>query len=197
MSTQNKSQNKSLIYLGKTRREEKKDRIHLSPIPVEAGRRFSPEKDVIVIVRTPEPVSLPLPYHLISVMKQWVFKEQIDENGLRGEIGFLAYEFLNVVIHALGLGSITLAHYPVSVLNVERGKERISKDLAVDVVRLRASGFYLWPFRETTERIRFEADLYDLEDTRDYNAFSGAAFIIDIYGLMKDLKIRWDIDWRY
>jgi len=191
------TQNKSLVYIGKTRREEKKDRIHLSPIPTEASRRFGDHKEVVVIVRTLEPVAFPLPYHLISIMKQWVFKEQIDENGLRGEIGFLAYEFLNVVIHVLGLGSITLAHYPVNKIAVERGRARISKDLAVEKVKISAAGFYLWPHRETTERIKFMAELYDLDDHFDYATYSYATYIVDLYNLMKDLKIRWDIDWRY
>jgi hypothetical protein len=197
MSTQNKSQNKSLIYLGKTRRERKKDRVHISPIPTEAGRRFSPEKDVIVIVRTPDPLTLPLPFHIVSIVKQWVFKDRIDENGLRGEIGFLAYEYLNPILHGLGLSSVTIAHYIVNKLLMERRKARISRDKEVDVVKIEATGFYLWPHRDITERIVFEAELYDLDDHFDYNVYSYAEFIVDLYNLMRDLKIRWDIDWRY
>jgi len=193
---------KSLIYISRPTKEKTRDRVRPTSIPEEASRRFfeqgSGERpDLITIVRPTDPITLPLAYHLISLLKQKVFRDQISESDMKWEIGFLAYEYLNTIIHILGLGSIALAHYPVNNLSVERGKVRISKDLAVDVVRLRASGFYLWPFRETTERIRFEADLYDLEDIRDYNAFSNASFIVDIYGLMKDLKLRWDIDWRY
>jgi len=198
MVSQNQTTTKSLIYICKVHKEKGRDRIRLSPVPTEASRRFDPQtKEVIAILRTPDPLTLPLPYHLVSIMKQKVFRDQISESDMKWEVGFLAYEFLNVVIHVFGLGSIALAHYPVSVLNVEKGKERISKDLAVEKVKISATGFYLWPHRETTERIRFEAELYDLEDHFDYATYSYANFTVDIYGLMKDLKIRWDIDWRY
>jgi len=191
------SQNKSLIYIGKIHREKGRDRIRLTPIPTEASRRINFEKEVVVVIRTLEPAVLPLPYHIISLMKQKVFRDQISEEDLKWEIGFLAYEYLNVIIHILGLGSIALAHYPVNKLVMEKRKARISRDKEVDVVKIKATGFYLWPHRETTERVRFESELYDLEDHFDYATYSYATYIVDLYNLMKDLKIRWDIDWRY
>ena len=191
------SQNKSLIYIGKIHREKGRDRIRLTPIPTEASRRINFEKEVVVVIRTLEPVVLPLPFHLVSLLKQKVFRDQISESDMRWEIGFLAYEYLNPIIHAMGLGSIALAHYPVNKLVVEKRKARISRDKEVDVVKITAAGFYLWPHREPTGRVQFESELYDLEDHFDHATYSNAAFIVDIYGLMKDLKLRWDIDWRY
>jgi len=194
---------KSLIYISRPTKEKTRDRVRPTSIPEEASRRFfelgpsNERPDLITIVRSIEPISLPLPYHIISLMKQKVFKNQVSDQDLRWEIGFLAYEYLNVVIHVLGLGSIALAHYPVNVLNVERGRARISRDKEVDVIKIEAAGFYLWPFREPTERIKFMAELYDLDDHFDYATYSYATYIVDLYNLMRDLKIRWDIDWRY
>jgi len=200
MVSQNQTTTKSLIYICKIHKEKGRDRIRLSPVPTEASRRFDPQtKELIAILRTPDPLVLPVPFHIVSLLKQWIFRDQISEEDLKWEIGFLGYEYLNPIIHAFGLSSITLAH--ASVEKLREAKMRILldrvKNIEVDAVEIEATGFYLWPSRSSTERIVFKAGLFNLEDIRDYAAFSEAVFIVDLYNLMKDLKIRWDIDWRY
>jgi len=197
-----KSRYKVLIYISKPTKEKGRDRVKLTAIPEEASRRFFAEfteqdTELLTIVRKKDPIELPVPFHIVSILKKQVFKEGMDEEGLKAEIGFLAYEYLNPILHVLGLGSITVKHYQVEKMSITREKVKIGEGIEVDKVSIEATGFTLYPLESTTENIRFSADLYNLDDHFDYGSHSAAKFIIDLYGLMKELKIRWDIDFRY
>lgn len=194
-----KSRYKVLIYISKPTREKGRDRVKLTAIPEEASRRFFTEEDseLLTIVRKKDPIELPIPFHIVSILKRQVFKEGMDEEGLKAEIGFLGYEYLNPILHVLGLGSITVKHYQVEKMSITREKVKIGEGIEVDKVSIEATGFTLYPLESTTKNIRFSAVLYNLDDHFDYGTHSNAVFIIDLYGLMKELKIRWDIDFRY
>ena len=195
---------KSLLFLGKIYLEKKRNRIRISPIPVEASWRFiaggenEGNKDIIVMVRkAKEKIMLPLPSYLVVMLKHAVLKKRISEEDLRFEIGFLAYEYVNVVIHLLGLDSISIMHRAPEVFNVRRDEVDISREGRIERVVIRASGFIIYPLEKPTNRISFYGQFFDVRDEIDYENFSGARFELDLYGLMKELKIRWDIGVRY
>ena len=192
---------RSLIYIPKIIREKGRNRIRLSPIYEEAARRFIIEdiedKELITTVRKLDPVKVPLPYHLVRFLKDAIFKHKIKQNDLAFEIAFIGYEYLNIVLHILGLGSISIIHYSPEEFSIKREKATLSDNVAIDKVIVKASGFTIYPPRKITRTIEFYGKFYNVDDRIDYGLFSDAGFIVDVYQLMKELKIKWDIDTRY
>jgi len=192
---------RSLIYIPKIIREKGRNRIRLSPIYEEAARRFIIEdiedKELIATVRKLDPVKVPLPYHLVRFLKDAIFKHKIKQNDLAFEIAFIGYEYLNVILHLLGLGSISIMHYNPEEFDVEREKVAITDEGLIDKVIVRAAGFTIYPFRKPTQAIEFYGVFYDVRDEIDYGTFSDGGFTVDLYKLMKEHNLRWDIDTRY
>ena len=93
----------------------------------------------------------------------------------------ISHDLVNMAIHIMGLGIITIMHYPPKV-----------KKVAVT-----ATKFTVYPYREETDSVRFYAEIYDVPSRIDYWTYSTAYFVVDIYKLMKQLNIKVDLDPRY
>lgn len=150
-----------------------------------------------MVRRAKEKLTVPVPTHLVMTLKHAIFKEAVTEEDLKFEIGFLAYEYVNVIIHLLGLDSISIMHRPPEVFNVRRDEVDISREGRIKREEIQASGFIIYPLEKPTNHISFYGQFFDVRDEIDYENFSGAHFELDLYGLMKELKIRWDIGVRY
>jgi len=188
---------KSVIYISKLKKEKGRDRVRPLHLYEEASRRFLPESEAIITIRKLDPLKVPLPHHLLCFIKDCIFKHRLAENDLAFEIAFIGYEYLNIVLHILGLGSISIMHYSPEEFSIKREKATLSDNVAIDKVIVRASGFTIYPPRKITRTIEFYGKFYNVDDRIDYGLFSDAGFIVDVYQLMKELKIKWDIDTRY
>ena len=189
---------RSLIYIPRIIREKGRNRIRLSPIYEEAARRLIIEdKEVIATIRKLEPLKVPLLYHLVRFLKECIFRKKLEQSDLAFEIGFIAYEYVNIVLHLLGLGSISIIHYSPEQFSVKKEKIAITDEGIVDKVVVEATGFTIYPHRKTTNSIKFYGQFFNVRDEIDYGMFSDASFTVDIYRLMKELNIKWDIDTRY
>lgn len=192
------SEPKSLIYIPKIIKEKGKNRIKLSAIYEEASRRFIVEgKELIATIRKLDPLKIPLPYHLLRFIKDCIFKHRLAENDLAYEIAFIGYEYLNIVLHILGLGSISIMHYSPEEFSIKRERATLSDNAVIDKVIVKASGFTVYPPRKITKAIEFHGEFYNIDDRIDYGMLSDAGFIVNIYQLMKEFNIKWDIDTRY
>ncbi len=189
---------KALIYLTRLTREKKRSRIRPLPAYEEASRRFLPEsKEVIVVIRKTEPLKVPLPHHLTRFLKECVFKHRLAENDLKFEIAFVAYEYVNIVLRLLGLDHLTIIYHEPREFEVKKEKLAITPQYSVDKIIIDASDFIVYPFKKPSSNIRFHGEFVDVRDEIDYETFSGAYFTIDLYQLMKEFNMKWDVGIRY
>jgi len=193
----NRYRPKSVIYITRLSREKGRDRVRPLHLYEEASRRFLPEREAIITIRKIEPLRVPLPHHLVRFLKDCIFKHRLAENDLAFEVAFISYEYLNIVLHILGLGSISIMHYTPEEFSIKREKATLSGNVEIDKVVVKASGFIIYPFRKPTRAIEFYGKFYNVDNKIDYGIFSDAGYIANIYHLMKEFNIKWDIDYRY
>ena len=192
MSTQNETQIKikSGFFITTPVFERGRDRFRVTS-PEELSRRMRIDRgeEILVTIRRTDPIEIPLPYHLVLFIKDLIFNKRAQEEDVKEEVGFMVYEYINPLLRVLGIGPNTITIFYRGPEEFELKIER-DKEFNVDVAILQVSGFTILPLEKPSNYVKLYGRILNKEN--DYD-LSFLRITIDLYNLLKELKIRWDV----
>jgi len=167
----------------------------MNPLPKELAHiaRDLINKDVWVAVYSLDrELGIALPWLVVKEVKNLVLREAKSEQDVKDVMSFLVYDVVNTYFRLLFPSIPSIEMKDPDYIEVKKARAELD-GREVAVVRIKATGFSVYPLEASTKAITIEADLYDLHDETDVFNYSRITVRINLKQLINELQIRWDL----